>query len=552
MEACCSRSDEGVASVSPQQKETYARAIAGLKVALDFLRGAGGGAFSIIQRPSIPLLDYLQPADVRLHGLHNLAALEAHPRFQQHAERSRGGRRSCLQAVAVEILTLCKGACSTATLESMCAVLDLLQQLFARDGSGTLSKMQWDPTWAQIASALPEFAHAAGKGAPSGKLDPIIRQLDALSELLKEAHSSQAQRAEAAFAALMLEEEQAAETKAKQEAKNAAKAAAKRAKKQRAKARAQQEVEHAARLDAQFDADAICCPITQEPMMDPVICADGHTYELTAITQWLEKHHTSPMTNEPLPSKALVPNKAIKNFCSAFLAILADRPSVREQQTSGSTANNAAESKGEDGSPSAIVIQADGSAHGGSAYIAQHTRPSANVVVEEDTYSKPPLTLVKVYFRKWKGQKDSPLPVPPALDLFWSFVGAFLSILAIAGLNQWLAPSLHLHVLVASFGASAVLVFGVIESKLAQPRNFLGGQIISAVIGCCVRLALGEVIWLSSALGMALALLVMQAIALVVNNFHHKKSYPTFWLGIDWPWGSKRAAPPEARGAARR
>ena len=78
----------------------------------------------------------------------------------------------------------------------------------------------------------------------------------------------------------------------------------------------------------------------------------------------------------------------------------------------------------------------------------------------------------------------SPLPVPPVLDMFWSFVGAFLSILAIAGLNQALVPSIGLSLLVASFGASAVLVFGVIESKLAQPRNFIGKCLQATVIVC--------------------------------------------------------------------
>jgi hypothetical protein len=34
-----------------------------------------------------------------------------------------------------------------------------------------------------------------------------------------------------------------------------------------------------------------------------------------------------------------------------------------------------------------------------------------------------------------------------------------------------------------SFGASAVLIYGAVRSPLAQPRNLIGGHIISAVIG---------------------------------------------------------------------
>ncbi len=36
----------------------------------------------------------------------------------------------------------------------------------------------------------------------------------------------------------------------------------------------------------------------QECMQDPVVAADGYTYERHAIEQWLGAHRTSPMTNE--------------------------------------------------------------------------------------------------------------------------------------------------------------------------------------------------------------------------------------------------------------
>ena len=50
----------------------------------------------------------------------------------------------------------------------------------------------------------------------------------------------------------------------------------------------------------------------QEMMNDPVIAADGHTYERVAIEQWLETNDNSPMTNSPLNNKDLVPNHAVK------------------------------------------------------------------------------------------------------------------------------------------------------------------------------------------------------------------------------------------------
>jgi len=65
-----------------------------------------------------------------------------------------------------------------------------------------------------------------------------------------------------------------------------------------------------------------CCCITSEPFSDPVCCADGFTYERSAITSWLRNHDTSPLTGSPLPSKALVPNltlkKAIIEYCERF------------------------------------------------------------------------------------------------------------------------------------------------------------------------------------------------------------------------------------------
>lgn len=52
--------------------------------------------------------------------------------------------------------------------------------------------------------------------------------------------------------------------------------------------------------------------------------------------------------------------------------------------------------------------------------------------------------------------------------------GGFLSILWIAGINRYTLPDLDMRILNPTFGASAVLLFGVPESKLSQPRNFLG------------------------------------------------------------------------------
>jgi len=50
------------------------------------------------------------------------------------------------------------------------------------------------------------------------------------------------------------------------------------------------------------------CPITGLPMIDPVVAADGHTYERYAIARWLRSSDKSPLTGSILPHKELVPN----------------------------------------------------------------------------------------------------------------------------------------------------------------------------------------------------------------------------------------------------
>jgi len=55
--------------------------------------------------------------------------------------------------------------------------------------------------------------------------------------------------------------------------------------------------------------ELVVCPITHEPMQDPVSAADGQTYERCAIEEWLKKENAiSPLTGEPLKDKTLRPN----------------------------------------------------------------------------------------------------------------------------------------------------------------------------------------------------------------------------------------------------
>ncbi|XP_031573576.1 WD repeat, SAM and U-box domain-containing protein 1-like isoform X2 [Actinia tenebrosa] len=61
--------------------------------------------------------------------------------------------------------------------------------------------------------------------------------------------------------------------------------------------------------------DEYLCPISREVMTDPVIAADGYSYDRNAIELWLRSGRlTSPMTNAPLRNATLTPNRMLKNI----------------------------------------------------------------------------------------------------------------------------------------------------------------------------------------------------------------------------------------------
>jgi serine/threonine protein kinase len=64
--------------------------------------------------------------------------------------------------------------------------------------------------------------------------------------------------------------------------------------------------------------ESLLCPIGFNLMVDPVVCADGHSYDRAVITAWLQSHNTSPCTNLPLEHKHLVPNIALRKMIDEF------------------------------------------------------------------------------------------------------------------------------------------------------------------------------------------------------------------------------------------
>lgn len=91
-----------------------------------------------------------------------------------------------------------------------------------------------------------------------------------------------------------------------------------------------------------------------------------------------------------------------------------------------------------------------------------------------------------------------------------TFLGAFFGIGIVGFINSRYFVLNDNLFLIGSFGASSVLIYGVINSPLAQPRNLIGGHLISAIIGVTVHKILPNEIWLASALAVALSIVAMQ------------------------------------------
>jgi len=72
------------------------------------------------------------------------------------------------------------------------------------------------------------------------------------------------------------------------------------------------------------------CPIIQKIMHIPVVAADGHSYEHSAIKRWLDAGQPrSPMTGVRLKHKELMPNYALRKLTHDFMEAL---PEWEKQQ----------------------------------------------------------------------------------------------------------------------------------------------------------------------------------------------------------------------------
>lgn len=178
------------------------------------------------------------------------------------------------------------------------------------------------------------------------------------------------------------------------------------------------------------------------------------------------------------------------------------------------------------------------------------------VVVEKKAFH------LKNYISKMKGVGRSPLKVN-VKDSATGLFGGFLTIFALVYLTN-MTSALWL---MAPFGASCVLAFGVWNAPLSQPRNIVGGHVVSTFIGLATYHILGDEPWaIGLAVGLAIASMmltktthppagadplvvmlgqyswsylimpvfigsvVIVLFALIINNLRKNRNYPTFWV----------------------
>jgi CBS-domain-containing membrane protein len=168
----------------------------------------------------------------------------------------------------------------------------------------------------------------------------------------------------------------------------------------------------------------------------------------------------------------------------------------------------------------------------------------------------------KSYFGKMQG--GGPLPArTPVRNVALAWCGGFLAIAAVA----LMARSTHASLILGSFGATCVLVFGFPESPFSQPRNVIGGHFLASLIGLLFFHLVGPAWWsMSLAVGTAIALMqltrtvhppagsnpvivfllgapwkflltptligavILVIVAVFYNNLASERQYPQYWI----------------------
>lgn len=164
---------------------------------------------------------------------------------------------------------------------------------------------------------------------------------------------------------------------------------------------------------------------------------------------------------------------------------------------------------------------------------------------------------------KWKKREGRCPPSPELFDILMGWLGGVLAI----GVVGYLAQVTGYFLVLGSFGASCVLIFGFPESPFSQPRNVIGGHVLASFIGLVFLSLLGAHWWsMALAAGTTIAAMmitrtlhppagsnpliimllaptwnfmltptligavVLVLIALFFNNIPKERIYPRYWL----------------------
>ena len=165
-------------------------------------------------------------------------------------------------------------------------------------------------------------------------------------------------------------------------------------------------------------------------------------------------------------------------------------------------------------------------------------------------------------FEKLKGGNAKLPPKHSIRAILVAWLGGFLAISAITLLSNTFSTALVL----GSFGASCVLIFGFPDVPFSQPRNVIGGHFLSSLIGLSYLTLFGASWWsVSIAVGTSIAVMmitrtthppagsnpviiyllkpawsfllfptlvgaiVLVVIAIIYNNLANDGKYPKYW-----------------------
>jgi len=176
--------------------------------------------------------------------------------------------------------------------------------------------------------------------------------------------------------------------------------------------------------------------------------------------------------------------------------------------------------------------------------------------------AKEDISYTQSYFSKMITTARSPLKID-VKDAVTGLVGGTVSILLLAILTQLTSSPW----LMAPFGASCVLAFGLWNAPLSQPRNIIGGHLVATLVGLTIYHLFGNNPYtLGTGVGLAIFFMMLKKtthppagadpivvilgasswnyiinpvligsiviviVALLINNVRSNRSYPTYWI----------------------